>query len=119
MAQMPKLQDGQFSNGQWQGRVAAEAAPSVALTLNGEPLPAPTVAAAGDGLWSVSFPIPPAALSQGVHSFVLSDTATGARLATPAMLTGLPVEDDLRAEIALLRSELELVKRALRRLASE
>lgn len=119
MTDTPQLHHGQFSAGRWVGRIAAPETPSLALTLNGDPLEAPGVAAAGEGLWDVSFPIPTAALSQGVQSFVLADTATGTRLATPTILTGLPVEDDLRAEIALLRSELELVKRALRRLASE
>ncbi len=118
MAHQSMGEHGHFRAGRWFGHIAAETAPTPQVKLNGEPIEGATVSPAGDGRWEISFPVPQAALADGVQSFVISDLISGARLATATILTGLPVEDDLRAEIALLRAELELVKRSLRRLAA-
>ncbi len=118
MPDLPHLLEGAFQTGRWVGLFAAEQAPAVAVTLNGAPLAGASVAPAGAGQWQVAFAVPVEALNTGVQSFVIADAASGARLAVATLLTGLPVEDDLRAEIALLRAELDLVKRSLRRLAA-
>jgi hypothetical protein len=44
---------------------------------------------------------------------------TGAVLDRVTFLAGDVLEDDVRAEISLLRDELEMLKRAFRRYASE
>ncbi|MFB2532811.1 hypothetical protein ACEYYB_08745 [Paracoccus sp. p4-l81] len=121
MSRTARLDRGQFRAGQWVGTFVGPDQPQVAVTLNGAPLDglAVDVAAQGDDRWQVSFPVPAQALTDGVQSFVIADAASGDRLAVATILTGIPVDDDLRAEIALLRAELELVKRSLRRLASD
>ena len=65
--------------------------------------------------WSVVFPLPVQALSQGVQTFIFRDTASGAQLAHFTMITGATLESDIRAEVDLLRAELDLLKRAFRR----
>jgi hypothetical protein len=40
---------------------------------------------------------------------------TGETLAHFTIITGVPMEDDLRAEVDLLRAELDMLKRAFRR----
>jgi hypothetical protein len=48
----------------------------------------------------------------------VTDTRTGAQLGEIVVAVGEPAEDDLRAELGLVRAELELLKRAVRRLAA-
>ena len=65
------------------------------------------------GQFSVRVPIPAELLSEGVQTFLIrSGDETLARF---SVNTGVAVEDDLRAELALLRAELDLLKRAFRR----
>ena len=59
--------------------------------------------------------IPQAALSEGVQTFLITDRATGEKLAHFTVITGVAMEDDLRAEVDLLRAELDMLKRAFRR----
>ncbi|MBI1216955.1 MAG: hypothetical protein GC186_00280 [Rhodobacteraceae bacterium] len=65
--------------------------------------------------WSLRIPIPSAALSEGVQTILIRDRRTGTRLGSFAILTGAPLEDDIRAEVDLLRAELDMLKRAFRR----
>ena len=62
-----------------------------------------------------SVPIPTALLSDGVQTFLVRDPATGATLGHFTIVTGVPLEDDIRAEIDLLRAELDMLKKAFRR----
>ncbi len=67
------------------------------------------------GLWSVRVPIPGQALSEGVQTFVIRDVQSGVQLAHFTVITGVAMEEDFRAEMDLLRAELDLLKRAFRR----
>lgn len=69
-------------------------------------------------LWRVSVPIPHDLISDGVQTFVISDAA-GVTLDSFTVICGEPLTDELRAEIGLLRSELDLLKKAFRRHCSE
>lgn len=64
---------------------------------------------------AVRVPIPVSALSEGVQTFVIRDPASGERLAHFTIVTGVPLEQDIRAEVDLLRAELDMLKRAFRR----
>ncbi len=66
------------------------------------------------GHFTLRVPIPRELLYDGVQSFVISERVTGEKLGDFAIVTGQPLEDDLRAEIALLREELDVLKRAFR-----
>ena len=116
--------------GVWHGTLRAETAPPrIALICNGTVAGGVEVAATNEpGLWRVTAPLPPGCLSDGAQTFVLiADDGTGdepprpgaARLGRLAIIAGTPLADDLVAEIALLRAEIELLKREFRRLTTE
>jgi hypothetical protein len=61
----------------------------------------------------VRLAIPASILSEGVQTVLLQ--AGGEVLASFTLVAGVPLEEDLRAEISLLRAELDLLKKAFRR----
>jgi hypothetical protein len=65
--------------------------------------------------WAVRVPIPAEALTEGVQTFVIRDVATEEKLTHFTIITGVAMEEDLRAEVDLLRAELDMLKRAFRR----
>lgn len=67
------------------------------------------------GLWSLRVPIPSNTLSDGVQTFLILDAKSGARMGQFTVVTGEPLEDDVRGELDLLRAELDMLKRAFRR----
>lgn len=67
------------------------------------------------GNWAVRVPIPVEVLSEGVQSFLIHDAVSGEKLGHFTIITGVVMEDDIRAEIDLLRAELDMLKRAFRR----
>lgn len=69
------------------------------------------------GKLGVRVPITAAVLSEGVQTVVLR--VDGEVKAAFAIVAGQPLDEDLRAEISLLREELELLKRAFRRHCAE
>ncbi|KAA9006154.1 hypothetical protein [Histidinibacterium aquaticum] len=72
-----------------------------------------------DGVHLVRIPIPADVVSDGVQTVVVSNDETGERLTSFAVLAGEAVEEDIRAEVDLLRAELDMLKRAFRRHCSE
>lgn len=67
------------------------------------------------GHWVVRVPIPAELITDGVQSFVIADASTGETLQSFAILAGEALGDDIRAEMDLLRAELDMLKRAFRR----
>lgn len=67
------------------------------------------------GDWAVRVPIPMETLSDGVMTYLILDAATEARLAQFTVIAGAHADADIRAEVDLLRAELDLLKRAFRR----
>lgn len=81
------------------------------------PLDGVTVALA-EGMkktWAVRVPIPADVLSDGVQTFLIHAKPGGEKLASFTIITGAALEDDIRAEVDLLRAELDMLKRAFRR----
>lgn len=62
--------------------------------------------------YAVRFPIPVELLSEGVQTFLLRHD--GKTVGQFSIVTGVPIEQDIRAEIDLLRAELDVLKRAFR-----
>ena len=91
--------------------------PTIAATLNGQPLDDVSVERDQgiDGQWHLTLPMTTDILSDGVHTVVIEDTDAGRRLGSVSIVAGEPLEDDIRAEVALLRAELDMMKRAFRR----
>jgi len=65
--------------------------------------------------WAVRIPIPVDLIGDGAQTFLIFDKDTGETLDSFTIIAGDAVSDDIRAEVALLRAELDLVKRAFRR----
>ena len=61
------------------------------------------------------FPIPASAIAEGLLTFVISDTFDGEVLGHFSLMAGEAFGEDLRAEVDLLRAELDMLKRAFRR----
>ena len=65
--------------------------------------------------WAVRIPIPVDLIGDGAQTFLIFDKDTGETLDSFTIIAGDAVSDDICAEVALLRAELDLVKRAFRR----
>ncbi len=70
-----------------------------------------------EGSHAVEVPIPSWVVAEGVQTVLLR--VGGEVLAQFTLIAGVPLEEDLRAEISLLRAELDLLKRAFRRHCAE
>ncbi len=68
-----------------------------------------------EGAWSIRVPVPVECLSDGVQTFLIRDKQSSETLNKFAIVAGEPLEDDIRAEVTLLREELDMLKRAFRR----
>ncbi len=113
----PTLTPIRLENGIWQGHLQAETEPTIEVHYLGQVL-GDVRLTPSDGGWTLSVPVPVAALSDGVHCFVIVDTMTAQKLGDFTIISGTPAADDLRAEVELLRAELDMLKRAFRRVHS-
>lgn len=111
-----------LTNGHWEGLLkGGKGAPPKLLLRHrdrqvGEPETRPAEAS---GQWLVSFRLPTECLSDGVQTFTVEDATTGEALVHECVLTGESAAADIRAELELLRAELDLLKRAFRRHCAE
>lgn len=113
----PELTPVRFENGLWLGHLQTDSQPKIAVHYRGEPVNDVQVTKAQQG-WEVRIPVPVAALSDGVHCFVIVDADTSEKLGDFTIISGAPASDDLRAQVELLRAELDMLKRAFRRTQS-
>jgi hypothetical protein len=104
--------------GVWEGVLTGTAtAPAIEVRHLEAVVNGATVAAIPDqpGEWLVRVPIPADLLTEGVQTFLIFDKASGQKLQHFTVITGGVLDDDLRAEMDLLRAELDMLKRAFRR----
>lgn len=104
--------------GVWEGVLSGAAAKPQLEVLHLEiPLAGVEVAELAErpGNWAVRVPVPAELLSEGVQTFLIRDKSDGAHLAHFTVITGVAMEDDMRAEVDLIRAELDMLKRAFRR----
>ncbi len=110
-------------DGVWEGLLSGGAtndqAPAIDVHHLGERVASARVTQSGDGTWTVQAEIPRETLHDGVQTYALVDQATGTLLSSFAVSLGEALDPDLRAEVELLRAELDLLKRAFRRHCSE
>lgn len=112
-----KLTKTRIRAGVWEGVLSGSASPALEVRHLEAEVPGVTVMAIPErpGEWAVRVPVPVASLTEGVQTFLIRDKALGETLAHFTIITGVAMEDDLRAEVDLLRAELDMLKRAFRR----
>lgn len=117
-----------LKSGIWQGTLRRETPPDRLLLVHmGNRVGEARATAQEDGSWRIAAAIPAEKLSEGVQTFILIEDQgrdneppqPGApQLASLSLVAGAVLEQDLLAELNLMRSELDLVKKELRRLAA-
>lgn len=122
---MPGFESGGLKGGLWRGRLSGEQPPGrVVLVHHGEVVAEAQLRPEGENAWQVEVQLPGEVLSEGVQTLLLvadeggEEPGAGLTLARLALMAGRPLDEDLLAEMAALRSELELVKRELRRIGA-
>ncbi|UXU73768.1 MULTISPECIES: hypothetical protein [unclassified Paracoccus (in: a-proteobacteria)] len=115
--------------GVWRGILRRSQPPGrLLLTHQQATLAEVSVNPAGQDLWQIAVPLPADRLGDGMQTFLLVEEIASAKpggrpalrtLAQMTLLAGTALDHDLRAEIALMRAELDLLKREFRRLAGD
>ena len=109
-----------LANGVWEGILCrlepGETDPDIHVLHHDQNVPGFSLTADGEaGNWALSIPVPKYAIADGVHTFTIVDRADDSKLGDFTLMAGEVMADDLRAEIELLRAELDMLKRAFRR----
>ncbi len=107
-------------NGLWEGRITGpentDARPDVRVTYLDQPVEGvELVQSDGAGVWNLTIPVPTHAVADGVQTFLIIDAASDTKLGDFSLIADEAMADDLRAEVELLRAELDMLKRAFRR----
>jgi hypothetical protein len=107
-----------FLDGVWEGLVlqtgGSDLMPSIAVTHQDRSVEGIELTASDVG-WVLRIPIPSQAIADGVQTLLIVDTASDQCLDSIIFVAGDPLAEDIRAEIDLLRAELDMLKRAFRR----
>ena len=94
--------------------------PQISVTHEGKEVAEVTLEAEGtEGHWHLSFALPPEAIADGVQTLVITEKTSGALLGHVTLIADEALGDDIRAEMDLLRAELDMLKRAFRRHSRE
>jgi hypothetical protein len=106
-----------LKDGIWHGLLTCIGdAPEISVTHKGTVLAdVQIVPAEQDGRWTLRVPVPSEAIADGVQIFFIHDLSADEPLGSFYLVAGDGDEDDLRAEVELLRAELDMLKRAFRR----
>jgi hypothetical protein len=107
-----------FLDGVWEGlvlqTVGSDLMPSIAVTHQDRSVEGIELTASDVG-WVLRIPIPSQAIADGVQTLLIVDTASDQCLDSIIFVAGDPLAEDIRAEIDLLRAELDMLTRAFRR----
>lgn len=111
---MPEILRSQLLEGVWTGEIAGLGnVPDVQIFLGNDAIDGVEVGYGENDITSVKFTVPHWALADGYQNFVLR-TSDGIQMGILTLIAGNAVADDLRAEIGLLRAELDMLKKAFR-----
>lgn len=108
-----------MAHGQWEGRLSGVTkgeTPEIEVRLHDQKLDGHDLHEdIATGTWSLVVPIPVDSITDGIQIFTIFDATDDTPLATFHVIAGEPDKKDLRAEVELLRAELDMLKRAFRR----
>ena len=121
MAETMVLTKTRLRSGVWEGVLTGATSDQPVLTLrhNGAVLSGLSVEPTPDGTWQVRAQIPVERISDDLQIFTITADDDTTILAHFTVFAGEIDDDDLRAEVALLRAELDLLKRAFRKHCSD
>lgn len=107
-------------NGRWEGRLTdADATgdrPDIRVIYLDQPFDSVELQEGdGAGIWNLAISVPIQAVTDGVQTFVIFDGSDDTKLGDFTLIAGEAIADDMRAEMELLRAELDMLKRAFRR----
>ena len=116
----PVLTATRLRAGVWEGILRAEPGgptPEVEVMHLDRRVDGATLASLPDrpGHWALRVPVPVHLLSDGVQVFVIRKAGSDHTLGHFSIVAGDDRAEDLRAEVELLRAELDMLKRAFRR----
>jgi len=114
----PVLLRRSFKSGLWEVELASPVPPALEVRTDLGDMFAPEVMGGEGDVWRVRLAIPTGMIGEGMQTFLLVDTATSDVVDRLPILVGGMVEEDLRAELDLMRAELDLLKKAFRRFAA-
>ncbi len=106
--------------GVWEGQLVYEGEgntqPDIEVTHQERPIPnVQVIENESAGFWILRVQIPAEVIADGVQTFLIRDRRAGVTLDSFALMSGDALGYDIRAEMALLREELDMLKRAFRR----
>ena len=117
------FEDHGVSAGCWTGALQADRRPDgLCVVHRGQAVAQARLRDAGPGAWSVAVDLPSEVIEGGAHGLLLvsgDPDAPGSQvLARLTLIAGTVAGDELLAEVAQLRAELDLLKREFRRFAA-
>lgn len=106
-----------FSGGRYEGALQASRAPDIEALYQGKvvAMASPVPLAGRKNEYRVTLDLPAAVMADGVQVISLRSTISGEVLDHVTLMAGAVLDADIRAELALLRAEFEVLKRAFRR----
>lgn len=109
-----------FTEGIWECVIAGDTdiapQPQIDVRVHDTQVPDVTLTPVEDaGCWLLQVPVPPKMISDGVHTFLISEVDGGQILGDFSVIAGDAAGEDIRAELDLLRAELDMLKRSFRR----
>ncbi|MDG1168321.1 MAG: hypothetical protein P8N14_03935 [Sulfitobacter sp.] len=104
--------------GVWQGIITAASGQEPQVEVTHENTVVPDVVLTHDPSadhWTFSVPVPAQAIAEGVQTLIMRDKLANAKIGHMTLIAGEPLDLDIRAEMDLMRAELDMLKRAFRR----
>lgn len=116
--QAVKLTKTKMQQGVWQGIITQAGPDKPKIEVSHQKQPVADVSLeqdSGSDHWVLSIPIPADAIADGVQTLIICDLNANEKIGHITLLAGEILGDDIRAEMDLLRAELDMLKRAFRR----
>ena len=115
----PKLSPKRLMEGVWEAVIdngSNDTPPTVKVTHLERPVEGARVTRSeAEGQWLLRVPIPMSAINEGVQTFLVHDVGSDEQIGSFTIIAGEVLGEDIRAEMNLLREELDMLKRAFRR----
>lgn len=113
----PVLTKTTMQGGIWKGVISgADETPDIMATHEDTPVSGVRIIPGDEsGEWLLEVPVPMAAVADGLQTILIRDQETDTVLGSFTLMAGEVLGQDLRAEVDLLRAELDMLKRAFRR----